>query len=216
LPLAPQLAAPSSLQIPLGSVVPAGAGEHLPRALGREQVWQLPAQSLLQQTPSTHFPDWHCSPALQSWPSPRKPQLPPLQVTPAAHWVSATQLVMQAPPSQVDGLHEIGAPSRQVPSPSQVPAGMNRSAPSQPPSLHRVPVLYLAQPPWPLQNPLCPQVSGSSLRQTPWGSFSPAGTGEHCPSCSGTLQATHAPVQLTLQQTPSTHSSESHSASLLQ
>lgn len=66
LPLLAQLAAPSSLQSMRGSAAPAGAGEHLPRALGRAQVWQAPLQSVLQQTPSMHLPDWHWVPSMQS------------------------------------------------------------------------------------------------------------------------------------------------------
>jgi hypothetical protein len=164
--LVPQLDPPSSWQIPRGSGDPITAGEHLPRAPGRAQVWQDPVQSLLQQTPSTHFPDWHCEAMVQSWPSPRGPQLPPLHTAGAAHSVSVVQLRRQLPSAQTDGMQEIGNPSRQVPSPSHWLAGTNRSLPLQPESLQMVPVAYLAQPPWPLQKPLWPQVSGPSCRHS--------------------------------------------------
>lgn len=106
-------------------------------------------------------------------------------MTPALHWLSIEQLVRQAPSSQVEGLHSSGRPTMQVPSPSQELGGMNLSLPSHEPSLQVVPALYLAQPPWPLQKPLWPQVSGPSSRHMPWGSLSPAGTGAHSPIMSG-------------------------------
>jgi hypothetical protein len=66
LPLSPQLAAPASLQMFLGSTALAGVGVHLPRALGRAHDWQAPAQAFSQQTPSTQEPLPHWSPLVQS------------------------------------------------------------------------------------------------------------------------------------------------------
>src|SRR5215207_10421527 len=127
------------------------------------------------------------------------------------HWVLVVQAVMQTPSSQVDGLQEIATPTMQVPSPSQTLGGTNLSRPSQAPSLHTVPCANLAQPPWPLQKPLWPQVSGESSRQTSCGSSAPAGTGAHSPMRSGWLQLTQAPVHSTLQQTPSAQKFEARS-----
>ena len=42
-----------------GSTVPAPTGEHVPRLAGLAQNWHLPAQALLQQTPSTQKPEPH-------------------------------------------------------------------------------------------------------------------------------------------------------------
>jgi hypothetical protein len=84
-PLSPQLAAPMSWHTFLGSGPLARTGVHLPRALGRAQVWQGPAQAFSQQTPSTQAPLWHWSPAVQSWPLPRLPQLPPVQAAGDMH-----------------------------------------------------------------------------------------------------------------------------------
>ena len=85
LPLSPQLAAPMSRHMPLGSGALARTGVHLPRALGRAQVWQGPAQAFSQHTPSTQAPLSHWSAAVQSWPLPRLPQLPPVQAAGAIH-----------------------------------------------------------------------------------------------------------------------------------
>jgi hypothetical protein len=41
------------------SVWPAGVLVHVPTLPVRLQAWQLPAQALLQHTPSTHTPLWH-------------------------------------------------------------------------------------------------------------------------------------------------------------
>jgi hypothetical protein len=58
-PLLPQAAAPSSWHMPRGSTALFGAGVHLPRALGRAQLWQAPPQADSQQTPCTQKLLWH-------------------------------------------------------------------------------------------------------------------------------------------------------------
>ncbi len=135
------------MHIPFGSAALAGVGLHLPRALGRAQVWQAPPQAFSQQTPSTQKPLPHWSPLVQSWPSPRLPQLPPAQTAGAMHCMLLVQAVMQVPSSQVDGLHEMATPTIHMPSPSQTLGGTNFSRPSQAPSLQTVPAANLAQPP---------------------------------------------------------------------
>jgi hypothetical protein len=54
-PSVPQLAAPWSWQSLRGSV-PTSAGMQVPTAPGAAQVWQGPAQSVVQQNPSAQFP----------------------------------------------------------------------------------------------------------------------------------------------------------------
>src|SRR5688500_9455329 len=115
---------------------------------------------------------------------------------------------MQAPSSHVEGWQATALLTTQTPSPSQTLAGTKLSRPSQALSLQMVPCGYLAQPPWPLQAPLCPQVSGASSRHMSCGSSAPAGTGAHSPMRSGWLQLTHEPVQATLQQIPSAQKPE--------
>jgi hypothetical protein len=183
---------------------------HLPRAFGSPQVWQAPVQALSQQTPSTQNPEPHWPLFWQSCPGPNLPQLPSLQAVPGAQSESTVQLWRQLPRAQVDGAQPMATPTMQVPSPSHTLAGTSWPGPSQAESLHRVPGACFAQPPRPLQRPLCPQVSGESRRQIPCGSTSPSTTGAHCPRLSASLQLTQAPVQATLQQTPSTQKPDMH------
>lgn len=77
--------------------------------------------------------------------------------------------------------------------------------------MHTVPAAYFAQPPWPLQSPLAPQVSARSATHTPLGSGLPSGMGAHSPILPGSVQLTHAPAQARLQHTPSEQCPESHS-----
>jgi hypothetical protein len=86
--------------------------------------------------------------------------------------------------------------------------------PEQAAALHGVPAAYLLQPPSPLQRPLCPQESCGSLRHCACGSGRPAGTTAHSPALPGRAQATQAPVQATLQQTPSAQNPEAQSAAV--
>jgi hypothetical protein len=97
----------------------------LPRALGEAQVWQAPAQSFSQQTPSTQTPLSHWSLLVQLCPAPNLPQLPLLQLLPGAHWLSAVQVRVHAPPAHFEGAQEMGRAARQVPAPSQIRGGKN-------------------------------------------------------------------------------------------
>jgi hypothetical protein len=120
-PLVPQELGAITAHSP--SLTPATLGTHLPRAMGEAQVWQTPAQSLSQQTPSTQKPLWHSPLVVQLWPGPDLPQLPPVQLLPAAHWLSAVQVRVHPPPRHREGAQEMGRPLTQVPAPSQLPGG---------------------------------------------------------------------------------------------
>jgi len=63
----------------------------------------------------------------------------------------------------------------------------------------------------PSQTPLWPQETLPSSVQVLRGSGAPAGTSTHCPGDPGSAQLRQAPWQLLSQQTPSTHSADSHS-----
>ncbi len=58
--------------------------------------------------------------------------------------------------------------------------------------------------------PFWPQESSASTRHFPRGSIVFAGTGLHSPTLPATLQATQAPSQARLQQTPSAQNPEAH------
>ena len=81
---------------------------------------------------------------------------------------------------------------------------------------HSVPAVNLAQPPAPLHRPLDPQVLAASVLHVLCGSGLPAATGEHSPMVPTWLQLTHGPVHARLQQTPSAHDSDEHSAPAVQ
>ena len=121
------------------------------------------------------------------------------------------QLALQVLPEQAYGEQGTGAPTEQVPEPSQTLIGTSLP-PEQLPGRHSVPEAYLAQPPRPLQAPLRPQLSRGCIAQTAWGSGLPAGAGVHSPMVPTWLQLTQGPVQERLQQTPSAQNSLAHSA----
>ncbi len=97
LPFVPQPAAPESLQVVRGSALPTATRVHLPCDPGSPQLRQAPVQALSQQTPSTHWPDLHSLPALQTWPFCLGPQLWLTQLMPVSQSLSALQTLVQAP-----------------------------------------------------------------------------------------------------------------------
>jgi hypothetical protein len=52
-----------------GSSMPLGTGEHVPGFAARLHCWQVPLQSLLQQTPSAQWPLAQSLNVVQAWPS---------------------------------------------------------------------------------------------------------------------------------------------------
>jgi hypothetical protein len=97
LPLAPQPAAPVSLQMGRGSALPTATMVHLPWEPGSPQLRQAPVQAFSQQNPSTHWPEVHSVPALQAWPFCLGPQLWERQLWPVSQSESTLQNVVQAP-----------------------------------------------------------------------------------------------------------------------
>src|SRR5262249_45486033 len=146
------------LQVACGSPLPGGTSVHLPIDPGRAQPRQPPSHALLQQTPSTHWPDLHSLPALQSWPSCFGPQVWLTQLMPASQSASALQTLVQAPAWHWNGEQLIRPGGRQDPSPSQVPAVLSRF-PVQDGAVQTVPNAYSAQPPSPSQSPVWAQVA---------------------------------------------------------
>jgi hypothetical protein len=210
LPLVPQLAAPWSAQAPRGSGTAAGLLVQRPRELGNPQKTQVPVQAVSQQKPSTQKPVRHSLAAPQLWPFCFLPQEPSRHRLPAVQSALLAQLPLQVFCAQTKGAQATGLPSTQVPAPSHTLMGISLP-PEQLAGLHSVPAAYLAQPPCPLQVPDMPQPARGSTRQTPCGSGLPAGAGLHSPILPTCLQLKQAPVQGTLQHTPSAHEPEAHS-----
>jgi hypothetical protein len=78
--------------------------------------------ALLQHSPSTQKPDWHCAFIAHADPLPRSPtHAPPTQLAPAAQSPFPPQDALHAPvaPSQMYGLHAVAFPLFvQTPAPS--------------------------------------------------------------------------------------------------
>jgi hypothetical protein len=176
---------------------------HMPRLLGRLQAWQAPAQALLQHTPSTQLLEVQSLPMAHAAPlssfSPQRPVVR-LQVTPM-HWVFPVQAIRhEVPFAQANAPGQGAAVAAvQVPVPSQVRAGVRLPA-AQIAAAQLVPDVVLAQAPL-RHNPVLPQ-GGAAGRHA--ASAVPLVTALHVPTLPVLLQAWQAPVQVELQQTPST------------
>jgi hypothetical protein len=81
---------------------------------------------------------------------------------------------------------------------------------------HTVPAAYFAQPPAPSQRPLVLHIAAPWSLQTARGSAVFAATGVHVPFAEGSAQLLHAPVQASLQHTPSTQKPDAQSAFAVQ
>ncbi|MEN9798180.1 MAG: hypothetical protein RL653_1876 [Pseudomonadota bacterium] len=82
--------------------------EHVPSAPARLQARQVPVQAVLQQTPSTHWPEAHARDSVQATPSARRGrQAPASQKCPGRQAGSAAQLEGQFPelPAQASAPH---------------------------------------------------------------------------------------------------------------
>lgn len=121
-PVSPQLEGSAFTHIPRGSATPAAIGQHEPARSVWLQLTQGPAQAMLQQTPSTQYPDAHWLAALQAALVARLPQLPFTHFTFGAQSPSDAHCVKQAPVlvSQLKGAQTVVAgPAMQLPAPSQ-------------------------------------------------------------------------------------------------
>jgi hypothetical protein len=123
-PSLPQVEAAVAVQS-LRGLVPGAAGVHCPTVPTAAQVWQVPPQALLQQTPSTQKPlpqspaATHAVPFV-SWGThtPAEQKLPVVQSLFDPHDVAQDVAPHTYAP------HDVAVPVRQVPAPSQVPAGV--------------------------------------------------------------------------------------------
>jgi len=131
----------SSRQVPLGSAPPGGTSEQTPWLPGRAHERQVPPHALLQQRPCEQKLLAHSVARLQTAPSGRLPQSPPVQTLPAAHWLSLPQLVRQLSPLQPrKGAQDRAPVVRHWPL-LQVPAGVSLLSPeSQAGSRQTVPL----------------------------------------------------------------------------
>jgi hypothetical protein len=96
-PVVPQVVAPWSLHVPVGSIPPAAIGEHVPAVPVSAQDRQLAVQVVAQQTPCAQTPLVHSLAAAHAAPLPLSPHDPPVHTAGATQSASAVQLLAQAP-----------------------------------------------------------------------------------------------------------------------
>ena len=120
----PQLAAPWSRHWPAGFRVPAATATQLPALPAAAHDMHVPAQAVLQQTPCAQTPLAHSPPPPQTAPSGLRPHDPLPQTAGGAQSASAAQVALHAAAPQRNGKQEVAAAVRQVPAPSQLPAGV--------------------------------------------------------------------------------------------
>jgi hypothetical protein len=220
LPFVPQLDWGISVQTFRGSTVPAAIGEHFPsRAPGSAQLRQAPVQAWSQQILSTQWLCWHSLEFSQLWPSCLGPQVlvVPLgtQAMPTSQSAFVSQIVVQAPFAQRNGLQFWTPGGLQVPSPLHVPAVFRR-LPEQVGALQIVSRAYFWQPPTASHSPFWPHVDAPWSVQILRVSTASASSGQQVPSRPIRLQLRHGPLQATLQQTPSAQKPEAQSSGFWQ
>jgi hypothetical protein len=94
----PQLAAPVSLQVPVGSGPPAATGVQVPGAVPVAHDMQVPAQAVRQHTPCAQTPVAHSVPSLHEPPGGLSPHEPLLQTEGDTQSASAVQIPLQTEP----------------------------------------------------------------------------------------------------------------------
>jgi hypothetical protein len=182
---------PAPLQVFLPVQVSASSALVTEEQVPVAQVWQVPVQAELQHRPSTHRPEEHMVPVVQTCPCLATHIPVPLQVLLPVQVSASSALVTeeQVPVAQVWqlALHAVlqQCPSTQAPVAQSVPA------------VHTCPVFF-RQAPVVLQVVVPVQVSASSA---------PA-TVAQVP----VAQVWQVPAQVALQQCPSTHMPDVHSA----
>ena len=213
-PVWPQLAAPLSLQVPVGSVPPAATGAQVPAGPLAEaaQDMQVPVQAVAQQTPWAQMPLAHSGPLAQAAPLDLRPHEPPLQVANGAQSALVVQVALQALAPQANGKQEVAVGVTQVPAPSQVePAVKVVPLAGQVAAAQAVPCLYFSQAPaWHL--PSVPHPAA------PWSTQAPAGSGPEATAVQRPIEPLMAqdwqvPVHSVVQQTPCSQFPPWHSVS---
>jgi hypothetical protein len=95
-PVVAQLAAPMSLQVPVGSKPPAETGEHVPGAELSAHDMQVPAHEVRQQTPCAQKPVAHSDPSPHVAPGDLRPHEPPTHNEGATQSASAVHVALHA------------------------------------------------------------------------------------------------------------------------
>jgi len=157
-PVIPQLAAPSFLQLPVGSEPLAATGAHVPSDVFVAHDMHVPPQLVRQHTPWAQKPVAHSEPSLQVAPGDLSPHEPPTHTAGATQSPSAVHVALHAAAPHLYGAHDAEPGVTHVPAPSHVDAGVNVVVPAgQLASLHGAPCGYFWQAPF-SHMPLVPHV----------------------------------------------------------
>jgi len=124
LPLLPQLVAPLSTHVPVGSGVPSGTLVQLPIAVGSAHDLHEPVQAEEQQTPWAQLLDAHSFLSAQNAPFGLRPQELSAHTLPVTHCASAVHAVKQRAPLQVNGAHVVASGATQAPASLHVAGGV--------------------------------------------------------------------------------------------
>ena len=124
-PVLPQVAAPSALHCPLGSVPFAAIGLQVPRLPTSAHDMQLVLQAVVQQTPSAQSPLWQSAGPAQLAPGGRRPHELLMQTFGGAQSASLAQVDLHIATPHLNGKQELAAGVTHVPAPSQVDAGVS-------------------------------------------------------------------------------------------
>jgi hypothetical protein len=113
--LFPQVAAPLSWQLPVGSGWPSGTFEQRPIEVGSAHDLHALAQPVAQQTPCAQFPDEHSCGSAQKAPFGLRPHELSAQTRPLTHWTSLVQAVKQRVPLHANGAQLVASGTAQRP-----------------------------------------------------------------------------------------------------
>jgi hypothetical protein len=173
-PSFPQLAAPMSLHVALGSAPPGATGLQMPIALAALHCWQTPLQRALQHTPWVQNALPHSASREQGPPSGSLPHIPSRQRLGATHSPSLMHEVPQRLPLHLKPPQVRGATATHAPV-LQVLAGVATFKRAlQVWFRHTVPSAYTWQPPEPSQRPVVPHDTGPWSAQIRAASVTPA------------------------------------------
>jgi hypothetical protein len=216
IPSSPQVAAVSSAHWPCRSW-PSGTLRQVPSLPATAQERHVPVHVVPQHLPCAQNVELHSSPLPQVAPIGFLPQLPATQLLGATQSASDVHVVRQVLPSGAhwNGVQGSVVAPEQPPALSHVPVVV-RMNPTQASAAHTTPAFPLkrAHAPVPSHTPVVPQVVAASVGQRSPGSV-PWNAGRHVPSVPGFRQVKQARLHPSLQQTPSTHWPDPHSAELV-
>ena len=207
----PQLVAPWSLHVPLGSAPPRSTGEQVPGDVATAHDWHVPVHVVRQQAPCAQMPVAHSVPSLHAAPGDLSPQEPLAHTEGETQSASDLHVALQAESPHWKGAHEVAAGVTQAPAPSHAEAPVyvvplaGQVAPA-----HGVPCGYFWQAPA-SHMPLVPQLVLPWATHVPDGSGAPVATLVHWPIAVARAQERHVPPQAVAQQTPCAQNDETHS-----